>query len=620
MARSYGNVWSRVAAGLTGLAHTRAPLVRWGVLVALAVVWIWAGYTGWIASRETHPEITDLDALYRTFGALGVQDSLSPPPSPLLGVARFAGLAVPVVGLAFAFSGQLGSSMAQLFYAWSANHIVITGGGPAALCLARDCAKAGDVVALVAESFPEETAWALRKSGVMLVNGDPSMVDTLKTARVGQAAHVVALAQEDATNLRIEAAVRALAQKRRFQRAAAVHVGLTSPILLQEAREMRALEQRQRDKAAQETKKKLPAMPDARPFALDEIAARGLLVRYAPTILEVAERHAQPRPHVVIFGFDAAAEAVAVRCLVTLWSARFGPPRVTVITPDPDKAEKRFDARYPQARAHDIWKADIAFHAFDWQLRSADEHLLQDLEAARGPVSAVVVSTGADGDTITLALALLRAANNGPLWPVPILMKETDVSEFSKLYAAGDRTPDVDDAYLQAFGAYQETATRRMVIEGALDVGAAIAHEMYQKGVAARGEASNALLEALRRSFLDVPETYRAANRATADHALVKLWDMGYVAAAERQGGAAMAMPDGMARQLAEVEHARWSAERLMSGWRPGAVRNNERRVHPNLVAWDALSEGDKAKDEDQVHAAMILARAMTNRAFRKRG
>lgn len=616
MGRRYGNSFARLASVLTALAHSRAPLIRWGVLTALAVIWIWAGYVGW---RSSSAQVSELDALYRTFGALGVQDSLSPAPSELLGVARFAGLAVPVVGLVFAFSGQLGSSLAQFFHAGSSGHVVVAGGGAAALSLARDCARAGDCVVLVADALAEETAWAVRRSGIMLVVGDPTVTDTLRTARAGHAAHVVALEPDDARNLRVEAAVRALAARSPRRRAAAIHVGLTSPMLLQEAREMRAMEQRRRDQAAAAEKKRQPAAPDARPFSLDEIAARHLLVRYAPAILDVAERHKHPRPHVVLFGFDTAAEAVAVRALVTLWSAHFEGPRITVVTPDPSTAERRFDARYPQARTHAIWKADIAFLAYDWTLRPADEHLLHDIEAARGPVSAVVVSTGADGDTITLALALLRAANNGPIWPAPIFMKETDVSEFSKLYAAGDKTPDIDDAYLQAFGACQETATRRMIIDGALDVGAGIAHQMYQKGVEARGHASDRALEALRRSFGDVAETYRAANRATADHALVKLWDMGFIAAPDKHAGEAMAMPEGMGVKLAQTEHLRWSAERLMSGWRPGEKRDNDRRVHPNLVPWDALSEGDKAKDEDQVHAAMTLARAMTNRTFRKR-
>jgi len=89
LGRSYGNIFARIAAGLTALAHTRAPLVRWGVLAVLAVVWIWAGYTGWVAAIADDPKLTEADALYRTLGALGVQDSLAPAPSPLLSVPRF---------------------------------------------------------------------------------------------------------------------------------------------------------------------------------------------------------------------------------------------------------------------------------------------------------------------------------------------------------------------------------------------------------------------------------------------------------------------------------------------------------------------------------------------------
>jgi voltage-gated potassium channel Kch len=619
MSRRHGNIWSRAASGLTRFAHARAPLVRWGVLVILVGVWILAGYAG-LRTEVAAGGPIELDALYKTFGAIGVQDYLSPAANPWAEVARFAGLAVPVVGLAFAFSGQLGSSLAQFFHAGSADHVVVTGSSPAAAALARDCASAGDVVVLVAETLSDETAWAMRKSGVMIVAGDPTITDALRSARAGTAAHVVALDTDDTRNLRTEAAVRAIAKARPRHKAAVIHVGLVSPMLLQEAREMRAWEQRQRDKKADARKRRRPVgAPDARPFSLDELAARALIVRYAPAVLDVAHRHRHPRPHMVLFGFDGAGEAVAVRALVTLWSAHFEAPRITVVTQDPDSAARRFDARYPHARAHDLWKADVAFLPYDWSLRPLNEALLHEIENARGPVSAAVVATGDDASTITLSLALLRAANNGPIWPAPIFMKESDVSEFSKLYAGGDTTPDVDDAYLQAFGACQETATRRLIIDGALDVGAAIAHQMYQQGVAERGHDADRALEAMRRSFQDVGETYRAANRATADHALVKMWDMGFVAAPERGAGEAVAMPEDMAAKLAEIEHQRWSAERLMSGWRPGASRDNDRRVHPNLVPWSHLSDGDKAKDADQVKAALKLAPAMTNRKFRRR-
>jgi len=46
--------------------------------------------------------------------------------------------------------------------------------------------------------------------------------------------------------------------------------------------------------------------------------------------------------------------------------------------------------------------------------------------------------------------------------------------------------------------------------------------------------------------------------------------------------------PDGV-RRLAEMEHGRWNAERLLLGWRYAEAKDVARRLSPFLVPWDAL-------------------------------
>jgi hypothetical protein len=619
-----GNVWARQTARLTKLAHIRAPAFRWGVLAILAVIWLLAGYFGRVQPAPGDAKLNPLDAIYSTLGVLTYQDSYSfgSVHGPLLNLARYTGMAVPVVGLLFAFSGQLGQSLARLFFLGAGEHVVIAGHGRAALCLARDCARTGDVVTLIASGLPDETEWSLHKSGVMIISGDPTSVDVLRAARVAFASNVVAFTEDDTVNLRIEAAVRAASPKNR-RRQPIVHVAMQSPILLQEAREMRQQIQRDQERAGA----KEPPL-EARPFSLDELAARKLVQERGPFMLQVGEAKHHPHPHIVLFGFDEAAEAVAVRALMSLWSARFGAPKITVVTPDPVDARNRFDARYPNARQHDLWKADIEFVQFDWRHRSVSESFLEEIEAKRGPANGIVVSTGQDSENIALSLGVLRACNAGlaadeakALWPAPIYMKETSESEFSRQFASGDRTPDVDDAYIEAFGSYEKIATRAMILEGVLDAGAAMAHQIYQHGQKMRRSPHQRELEAMRRDWGEIGETYRNASRASADHAAMKLWDAGWQPAGEGvKGEAAPEMTEAEVERLAELEHTRWVAERMLSGWRPGDKRDNRLRVHPNLVAWSELSAEDRAKDADQVRAAMTLGRAMHKRGFVKRG
>lgn len=56
---------------------------------------------------------------------------------------------------------------------------------------------------------------------------------------------------------------------------------------------------------------------------------------------------------------------------------------------------------------------------------------------------------------------------------------------------------------------------------------------------------------------------------------------------------------------LAENVHEVWSASRLAQGWRYGAKRDDEARLHPGLVPYSELSE--KEKDYDRLTAMNTL-------------
>lgn len=617
MARRYGNLWSNAAAGLTSASHTGASVIRWGVVLLLTVVWIGGGLLYW---REQPLS----EAFYRTIGAVTMWDKYfhdGPSTSGdamLLETVRFAALAAPVVGLLFAFSGQLGRSLARIFNLGAARHIVIAGHTAPALSLANDCRNRGDAVILIAPGIADETALGLRRKGVIVLDGSAAHADTLRAARAHHAAHVVAFEPEDTANLEVEAALRRLVGKAKRKPPIGVHVSTLAPTLLKEAREMRSMQLRRTKDEPQPT--------DAKPFSLQELAARALLQQEAQTLLTLAEQLRQERVHIVFFGFDAAAEMVANAVFKSLWSAKFEAPRITVLAPDPAAAEAGFRARHREAFAHPaLWSADIAFMPFDWDAASIGSELLDSVEGARGQPTALVVSTGSDPGNIHLAIALKRVCNNGPRWPVPIFMRETSQSEFSLQYAKGDDTPELD-AYLQAFGSHQSVATRARVIEGALDRGAAVAHEHYNKGLGEKSDmVSMRELQSAMKDWGDVLETYRAANRAVADSAMVKLWDSGWrpaVKAAGEKGDTTPTPPTEMMDKLAQREHDRWVAERLMSGWRPtgaGEKRNNDLLIHDKLVPWSALTEEDRAKDMVQVRAAIDIGRMMKPAGFMPR-
>jgi hypothetical protein len=59
--------------------------------------------------------------------------------------------------------------------------------------------------------------------------------------------------------------------------------------------------------------------------------------------------------------------------------------------------------------------------------------------------------------------------------------------------------------------------------------------------------------------------------------------------------------------RLAQLEHARWNAERLLAGWRYGAAKDIKKKLNPCIVSWDDLSEDIRKYDYDPIKNIPVL-------------
>jgi len=64
---------------------------------------------------------------------------------------------------------------------------------------------------------------------------------------------------------------------------------------------------------------------------------------------------------------------------------------------------------------------------------------------------------------------------------------------------------------------------------------------------------------------------------------------------------------------IARVNHDVWAAKRIAEGWRYGPQRDDTGKLHPDLVAYEHLNEGEKAYDREtaQVIVAELLRRGL---------
>lgn len=158
-----------------------------------------------------------------------------------------------------------------------------------------------------------------------------------------------------------------------------------------------------------------------------------------------------------------------------------------------------------------------------------------------------------------------------------------------------------DDESIVLFCAHAPTES---VDNGSLfDRMAALAHDSYLAGF-------GVLPENLR-PWKVLDAKYKSANLDQASAVPLMLGRFGLEihpldaapAGAKRVDDLAAFLGDDGVVALARMEHARWSLERGRSGWRHAKERDNGRKLHPNLVPWKRLSDGDRDKDLAAVKA-----------------
>jgi hypothetical protein len=150
-------------------------------------------------------------------------------------------------------------------------------------------------------------------------------------------------------------------------------------------------------------------------------------------------------------------------------------------------------------------------------------------------------------------------------------------------------------------GRHGESMMARCLLQELDDQFARRLHEAYcaEDRTASKGPANQ--------EWEVLAETYREANRASADHFDVKMRAVGRSLAT---AGAATeaSLSEEEIELLARMEHDRWCAERLLNGWSYGGIRDNARKLHPDFVPWGQLSPQAKEKDRQNVRNMVEIA------------
>jgi hypothetical protein len=122
-------------------------------------------------------------------------------------------------------------------------------------------------------------------------------------------------------------------------------------------------------------------------------------------------------------------------------------------------------------------------------------------------------------------------------------------------------------------------------------------HEQYR---VTKAESAKPVDRALR-DWAGLDEDLKESNRAQARHIVEKLREIGCDLVRAGASGPGAVLSSQEIERLAEMEHGRYNAERLLGGWRWGEARDTDRMLSPYLVPWAELPDDVRDLDRQTV-------------------
>ncbi len=145
------------------------------------------------------------------------------------------------------------------------------------------------------------------------------------------------------------------------------------------------------------------------------------------------------------------------------------------------------------------------------------------------------------------------------------------------------------------------TGRKSYLTQEQIDAVAKLAHEKYAAQQIEKMRKTRVTLPDLGERtahWEKLDETYKSSNIDQAAFTPVMFAKLGYRFTADPAG--AIGWNDLSAAEqekLAKIEHGRWNAERVMSGWSYYTERINEKRLQNLIIAWDELTQGERYFD-----------------------
>jgi len=547
------------------------------VLAICAATAMVAGIVGFLQHGDSL-----LTAVYQTLQMFFLESlDLPAPVPPLIEVARWLAAASTLLTVL-----KLGGSLFQeermgLRLHRMSNHTILCGLGQKTMALIQRLRSAGEEVVVIDKAPSSDLTQDCRYAHAHVLVGDATDQDVLNLAGIRRARQIFALCPEDSTNCEIAAQVRRV-------RAQATGLAEAQPLMCHVH-----LSDVDLRSSLQPVFAKGNGGVTLRFFDLFDLEARRLLREHLPLDGRGITKEDSRQAHLVILGFGRMGRALAVRAAQVGHFANGKRLRVSVIDRHAETHDAALLFRYPRFRE----VCDLNFHTLEVETPQA-RSLLEKWCCDKETIPSLAVCFDNEPRALEIALQLQTVLG---VCRVPIAIRMARQSGLARLLQEDHPSGMGRLSDIQPFGMYEDCCHPESLGEGTEDRLARRLHCDYVQRRCQQG-ASPATNPAVR-DWEDLDEDLRESNRQQAAHIHVKLRALGCEVAEHTDPRAAVtAFEPDQVELLAQMEHARWVAERILAGWTyaPGP-KNVERKTSPYLVPWDRLSAEIQQYDRDFV-------------------
>lgn len=520
-----------------------------------------------------------LDVLYLSLGLLWLNGKNTYGNYCLM-IGRWTGALFAFASLVKLLAPRLVQGIQHLRIRRLDGHTIVVGFDEKGRSFALDAAKRGAVVVFDPATQDLGDLDATSPHPIFLWTAPLTVGLPTRQAALDRAAQVIITTGNDVTNLVIAREVIQQASARSSDQALEVFVHVGDPVLRLNG---------------------LAGFPhragiSLRPFSLPALAARRLTAAFPFGVL--ARLQGAPSIHLVFMGFDAYAEEILLQ---TLRIGSLDPgkrPTISVFVPTASALRSRLERNFPAlpelARLHFL-EYDLAS-----DLTEAELAAVEGFEGGT-PVTAVVVTHRTDQEAIVLARRTRTQARRFDRWRAPLFVRLERPADFETALAPLAKTKWLSRS-IDAFGDLAEICSARGFRTWQEQLAQDAHSAWFEKaGPETRSPAA--------KTWYELDEEYRDANRRAIDHFEVKLTALGYIVRSDPPRlRRPLVFEERKRMMLAELEHESWAAEKRLAGWRFGRVRDPARRRHEDLVPFDQLGP-EVQKDLAQVDLlAKLLA------------